>query len=127
MLLLVKDLFKNVVDGYSYILKNQPYWKNMIPEKYHKFGGRLCKLIGTHLENAEPVYATLCPSEGEPYYNEQEYGKRLIGNAFSIPVVEVLLRELQGIFPQATYVGNNNHNIPNVAKGEEEAELDGLS
>jgi len=37
------------------------------------------------------------------YLNKEEYAKRLVGNSFSIPVVEHLLRPLQNIFASQEY------------------------
>ena len=37
------------------------------------------------------------------YYTEEQYGKRLIGNAFSIPTVEFLLRPIKPFFAKREY------------------------
>jgi hypothetical protein len=39
------------------------------------------------------------------HYTEDEYAKRLIGNTFSIPVLEELLKPLQNVFTKANYDG----------------------
>jgi hypothetical protein len=39
------------------------------------------------------------------FYNADAYAKRLVGNAYSIPVVDIILRRLQGMFASKRYEG----------------------
>ena len=39
------------------------------------------------------------------FYNADQYAKRLVGNAYSIPVVDIILRRLQGMFASKRYEG----------------------
>ena len=39
------------------------------------------------------------------FYNADQYAKRLVGNAYSIPVVDIILRRLQGMFASKRYTG----------------------
>jgi hypothetical protein len=39
------------------------------------------------------------------FYNADQYAKRLVGNAFSIPAVDIILRPLQGMFASKRYEG----------------------
>ncbi len=42
--------------------------------------------------------------QSELFFNKEEYAKRLIGNAFSVPVIDILLRELQSKFERRVYM-----------------------
>lgn len=39
------------------------------------------------------------------FYDNEQYAKRLIGNAFSVPTTDILLRELRSKFAHRTYQG----------------------
>jgi hypothetical protein len=86
-------------DGYGNTLQYEKYWKDVLSESYHCFGGKPFKLVGCCYE----VELSLFPPARKECYNKTQYAKRLIGNAFSIPVVEILLRELLKKFPKHTY------------------------
>ena len=53
------------------------------------------------------------------YYNDDGYAKRLIGNAFSVATVDILLRSLQGKFPQRVYPNYTYPFFWKVAKSEQ--------
>ena len=53
--------------------------------------------------------------EGEGYYDEEEYSKHLVGNGWSIPVVEHLLEPLRGLFHDDSFLqiyDNYDYNFP---------------
>lgn len=70
-------------------------------------------------KNDEPFFQLLIssPLEGKKdlvYFNQKEYGKHLIGNGWSIPVVEHLLGKLRDLFDDdhlVTYEGYD-YNFP---------------
>jgi hypothetical protein len=41
------------------------------------------------------------------YYHDHEYAKRLIGNAFSIPVIDIFMASLKTKFDTRRYEGFN--------------------
>jgi hypothetical protein len=41
------------------------------------------------------------------YYHQDEYSKRLIGNAFSIPVIDIFMASLKSKFDKRSYKGYN--------------------
>jgi hypothetical protein len=48
----------------------------------------------------------LCIVTPQPqFYTADQYAKRLVGNAYSIPVVDIILRKLQGMFASKRYEG----------------------
>jgi hypothetical protein len=83
-------------------LKYETFWKEDLPQKYHIFGGLPVQFDSSNM----CVYAKLQPPKvntSSVFLEEQQYGKRLIGNAFSVPVVEILLRPLQTKFLKREY------------------------
>jgi len=86
-------------------------WKAFLPRKYYSFAGayngfsngyRFMRIptCEVKLKMAPPLTSTQ-PS----FFTSDEYGKHLVGNAFSVPVVEALLRPLQLVFARRNYVG----------------------
>jgi hypothetical protein len=52
------------------------------------------------------VCSALCTATPQPqFYNADEYAKRLVGNAYSIPSVDIILRRLQRMFASKRYEG----------------------
>jgi hypothetical protein len=98
----VADLFQNLLQNGYGITRLEPfetYWKKRLPEKYHIFGGLpvrfyYCSTIGALCPKLQPPKVNTSAA----FYNQEQYGKRLIGNAFSVPVLEILLRPLQTKF-----------------------------
>ena len=92
-----------VTKGYGNTsLKHGTYWRKGLPEKYHLFGGLPVRFYSSDY--------TICAKFQPPkvntvddFFNAEQYGKRLLGNAFSVPVVEVLLRQLQTKFSKREY------------------------
>lgn len=103
----VNELFQNLEEkgyGNTRLPEYETYWKTGLPEKYHVFGG-LPEKVKFDSSNF-PVKAKLQPpivNTVNVFYDQEQYAKRLIGNAFSVPVVEILLRELQKKFPTKGY------------------------
>ena len=70
------------------------------------YSGRDCKFVP---DRDGTVTIKVCTVEksrtGKPlyYFDREEYAKRLIGNSYSIPAVEHLLRPLQDIFHRKDY------------------------
>jgi hypothetical protein len=99
----VRVLFEDLIyKGYARtnLSLTDRYWKDDLPEKYHLFGGRPVRFYHENF----CVCVKLClPDNSHVFFKQEEYGKRLIGNAFSIPVVEILLRELSTKFAQQNY------------------------
>ena len=102
---LVKELFKNLVEkayGNTTLAKYDTYWKKGLPEKYHNFGGLPVRFYSSDYT----ICAKLQPPKVNTvndFFDHEQYGKRLIGNAFSVPVVEILMRELQSKFSKREY------------------------
>jgi hypothetical protein len=60
----------------------------------------------------QPFFQVKMPVPGkEDRFKCDDYAKHLVGNAFSIPVMEHLLRPLQNIFAAQQYM-NVNHEFP---------------
>jgi len=100
---------------------NHPYqsakWRESLDKKYHKFAGNYHG-VSDHDPYKYSLYQlpkeksgsieycikmrmtppTQCKSAS--FYEEEEYGKHLIGNSFSVPVVEALLHSLIYYFPR---------------------------
>ena len=51
------------------------------------------------------------------HYTEDQYAKRLVGNAFSVPALEMLLKPLQKMFTSASYGPHFNYNYEWEKKG----------
>lgn len=88
--------------GNTILAHYETNWKNGLPEKYHIFGGLPVRFYSSDYS----IRAKLQPprvNTVNDFYDHEQYGKRLIGNAFSVPVVEILLRELQNKFPKREY------------------------
>lgn len=90
--------------------KPQTLWKNRLDSKFFCFAGDVPRFEETYDETEK------CPRVGllmsppqvtqEPYYfNAEDYCKHLLGNSFSIPVVEYLLRNLRKVFASREYEG----------------------
>ena len=102
----VQSLFENLIqNGYGNTLlerKLEPYWRENLPQKYHIFGGLPVRFKSSayvlHAELRPPKVNTM-----NEFFSHEQYGKHLIGNAFSVPVVEILLRELQSKFTKREY------------------------
>lgn len=80
----------------------EPYWKEALHQKYHLFGGLPVRFYFSDFT----ICAKLRPpkvNSVDDFFNQEQYGKRLIGNAFSVPVVEILLRELRTKFSTREY------------------------
>ena len=99
----VKDLFDNLLQhGYGNTLQSETYWKVGLQEKYHLFGGLPARLYPSNYQ----LFAKLQPPQVNTvndFFDQEQYGKRLIGNAFSVPVIEIILRELKTKFPARKY------------------------
>lgn len=104
---LVQELFQILVEkgyGNTILADFETYWKKGLPEKYHIFGG-----LPVRFYSSSPDYSIgikLKPPKvntADDFFDHEQYGKRLIGNAFSVPTVEILLRELQKKFPKREY------------------------
>jgi hypothetical protein len=70
-------------------------WNTQLPQNYHHFAGL------PHSFSPKDMSLQLAPPtiEGESqFFDEEMYGKHLIGNAYSVPVVASLLKPLQKIF-----------------------------
>ena len=101
----VQSLFENLIQngyGNTRLPEHEPYWGKNLPQKYHIFGGLPVRFTSSaYVLNAElrpPKVNTV-----NNFFNHEEYGKHLIGNAFSVPVVEILVRELQTKFAKQEY------------------------
>ena len=99
------------------------YWKDILPKKYHHFCGNYHLLPCTDPHrfgptNKEPTYIELkllppvnvvgeeedyIYTTGVSFFNAENYSKHLTGLAYSVPVVEHLLRPLQRIFKRQSY------------------------
>lgn len=101
----VKDLFENLQQkgyGNTRLAEYEPYWKESLPQKYHLFGGLPVRFYSSDYV----LCAKLRPPKVNTvndFFEQEQYGKRLIGNAFSVPVVEILLRQLQTKFSKREY------------------------
>ena len=88
--------------GYGNTLQSEKYWKEGLPEKYHLFGGLPARFDSYNYQ----LFAKLQPPQVKTvndFFDQEQYGKRLIGNAFSVPVIEIILRELKTKFPARKY------------------------
>lgn len=91
---------------------DQP-WKERLPEMYHNFAGNYhalrCKnpyRFEVNKDDPPFIYAKMAPpdaSKDPPFFNVDGYAKHLIGMAYSVPVVELLLEPLQQIFKIKEY------------------------
>jgi site-specific DNA-cytosine methylase len=111
------------------------HWKNKLDSKLHHFQGPYHGTSDAYridIDANDPenttLYLKMCPW-GNPkvWHTAEQYQKRLIGNAYSIPVVEYVLRPLQRIFPQrrvyqdlncdfrwSSSVSDSHNNLPQV-------------
>eukprot|EP00339_Tiarina_fusa_P001355 CAMPEP_0117007664 /NCGR_PEP_ID=MMETSP0472-20121206/7468_1 /TAXON_ID=693140 ORGANISM="Tiarina fusus, Strain LIS" /NCGR_SAMPLE_ID=MMETSP0472 /ASSEMBLY_ACC=CAM_ASM_000603 /LENGTH=535 /DNA_ID=CAMNT_0004709507 /DNA_START=15 /DNA_END=1618 /DNA_ORIENTATION=- len=86
-------------------------WYERLPPKLFTFQGDYHKFRGKHPsykfeavgDEVEMKMAPPKTTETPYYFTEQGYAKRLIGNSFSIPTVEILLRPLQALFATQEY------------------------
>lgn len=114
----VDHLFTNIIqNGFALGLVSDRYWKSPggLDERYHHFSGNYHNLdVGKppfKFEfNASKVEMEmkLAPPRtlndtSTTHFNKEEYAKRLIGNAFSIPVVQIFLRFLQPLYSHQEY------------------------
>lgn len=88
------------------------HWRDRLPLKYHDFAGNYHDVKGPkdshkfEMTGEFPyVGLQLFTREGknEACYNWEEYSKHMIGLAFSVPVVEFLLKPLATVFARKTY------------------------
>ena len=98
--------------------KNKP-WKEVMPDKFKCFAGNYhghttCKdffrFETAPLTRYPHVQLKLAPppkrdgaNTSVSFLNSRDYSKRLIGNAFSVPVIAKLLEPLQPLFKQREY------------------------
>merc|ERR1740139_1006825 len=98
------------------------HWRDKLHPKYHVFGGNYHQLpcsdphrfeVSTDfpyvdlmlspavniIKDEESFITTTCPC----FFNAENYTKHLIGLAYSVPVVEHLLKPLQKLFSSKTY------------------------
>ena len=64
-----------------------------------------------------PLFRLVPQSE---FFHGEDYAKHLLGNSFSIPVVEHLLTNLQDLFATRDYDGYNYHYRWETTNGQDE-------
>jgi len=106
----LKVVFRHVLDG---LLSD--FWIDDVPEEFHCLSGELMTVENHGLCEEETVKlkAALAPpafrkemfSSKMQFFNEEEYGKRLFGNAWNVPTVVSLLEPLKEVFAQQVYEG----------------------
>lgn len=113
--ILVNHLFESIVqDGFVNGLQSDTYWKQGLDRRYHRFSGNFHKL-DTECHKPYRLEADGCeislklpvpPTTQQPlFFNKDGYAKHLIGNAFSVPVVTMLLQPLKQLYPTRKYHG----------------------
>eukprot|EP00934_Nitzschia_sp_Nitz4_P000984 Nitzschia sp. Nitz4//scaffold236_size30323//9997//12576//NITZ4_007986-RA/size30323-snap-gene-0.34-mRNA-1//-1//CDS//3329543487//984//frame0 len=89
-------------------------WKDCLDPQYKSFAGDYHRMNGDwkyfeYEYTSDGIGLKLTPhlqSNSQPsYYNAEEYSKRLLGNSFSIPTVEMLLAPLAPLFASRRYSG----------------------
>eukprot|EP00934_Nitzschia_sp_Nitz4_P006665 Nitzschia sp. Nitz4//NODE_159_length_47236_cov_74.723851//8621//10611//NITZ4_additional_000004-RA//-1//CDS//3329531731//6655//frame0 len=112
----VDDLFTNLVENGLEKCFKRPrqtlampsrHWKDCLPSKYHEFAGDYHGFRGrwhpfrfeidtgvVKLKLAPPTVSGTRPS----YFNSEQYAKRLLGEASSIPMLVVLLEPISRFF-----------------------------
>jgi hypothetical protein len=83
-------------------------WTVKAIEPEFEWLGKLCglKFAFTPLIGIHPFFQVKIPVQEKAYkMNCEDYAKRLVGNAFSVPVVQDLLRPLQTLFVSRKYAG----------------------
>lgn len=95
------------MQGFKAEFKDKDHWNNYIDlDKFEDFLFCRYRFIGIQ---SEPYFepriqiSNKDSKRSDDYLTCEQYAKRLLGNGWSIPVVEFLLRPLQEIFPQKDY------------------------
>ena len=102
MLFAVKVLFRELTEnGFQYpeTNKESKTWKDFLPQSYWHFGKK-CSFKFKPSPGCYPYFhieiSTPIVEKEKPYFfNEEGYGKYLLGNGSSIPVIEHVLRPLE--------------------------------
>jgi len=105
----VQALFEALLhDGLGMISQAQPHWSQKLDQKYHRFAGayhdlpesyRLFRDGDAVLKMSPPAGSAARPT----FFDAEGYSKHLVGNAYSVPVVETLLQPLKKVFVQRSY------------------------
>ena len=106
----VQVLFEALLhDGLGMITLAQLHWSQKLDPKYHRFAGAYHGFPESfHLyRDGDPVVKMSPPVGGAQmkptFFDVEGYSKHLVGNAFSVPVVEALLKPLKKVFSHRTY------------------------
>mmetsp|Transcript_10420 Transcript_10420/g.15921 ORF Transcript_10420/g.15921 Transcript_10420/m.15921 type:complete len:775 (-) Transcript_10420:120-2444(-) len=127
----VRKLFDKLTeDALKLNSKNESKWQSQLHSKYHCFAGNyhefpweVCKGDFHRFETTvvpevklklAPHFSGTLKNEDDSNYNidffdAEEYAKHLVGLAYSVPVVEHLLKPLQQIFKPRWYEGFSEH------------------
>lgn len=110
----VAQLYRELLEALGARSLKHNTWQNALDEKYWDFSGaKYFKYSVAGIKSDAEVIMQMAPQTPEVanHLTEEECGKRLIGNAFSVPVVEHLLRPLTKLFAHRYYYGYNSHRV----------------
>jgi len=104
----VNELYAQLTQAMMVEFEAEATWKNKLNKKYHHFTSRKYKFISkTEAPFMEIKMSTWSTNKNEDFLTCEQYSKRLLGNGWSIPVIEHLLFPLQQIFPKREYADYN--------------------
>lgn len=105
------ELLNNAYDlHYPDETRPDSLWKNKLDPKYFCFVGEPVRYEEAYDETAGMPFVRILMSPPEvtmnrDFFNAEDYSKHLLGNSFSIPVVEYLLTRLREVFASREYDG----------------------
>jgi hypothetical protein len=113
----VKALYKELLINAFIMEAYGRHWKDMLDPKYHCFVGAYCAAsrgcysfeasLDGDGDGADPVdriqLKMVAVDDPKRFLTADEYCLRLIGNAFSIPAVEMFLKPLQQVYSIRSY------------------------
>ena len=107
----IAELFKTLKEeGHERDYLRVPWFRDF-PQKLRPFAGAYNGLSNgyrfqrTSEDTVELKMAPPLTTAHPTFFTSDEYGKHLIGNAFSVPVLEALLRPLRRVFDSKDYAG----------------------
>ena len=112
----VEDLYATLKqDGGWLSTTDGPHWSETLDPRFHKFQGAFHDVsnpfdfvpVPDPAKEFGPlkVEMRLRPYTSNDFLNIDEYSKRLVGNAISVPVLEFCLSELAKVFAKRQYPG----------------------
>ena len=82
------------------------HWQEALDPKFHHFNGAYHNLPDAYrveLKDGKLALQMSPPGKMTCFFDASEYAKRLVGNAYSVPVMEYLLKPLQQLFATHEY------------------------